>query len=144
MKKFIIASTIAFTLISATAFAGKDDNPAAKTFQKEFKGAEDVKWSEGTDIISATFILSSSRVVAYFSNSGELLGTVRNVLFNQLPLTAIKEINNRFGSTPVFDITEYTTGDDTVYYMYVDTPTKHLKLRVSTAGEISVEKKTKK
>jgi len=146
MKKFIITFAVAATLMTSTAFAapGNGDNPAQATFQKEFKGAEDVKWSEGRDVISASFTLSNSRIVAYFNNEGELLGTARNVLFNQLPLAVIREINNRFGSTPVYDIIEYTCGGETFYNMDADTSTRHLKLKVSASGEISVEKKTKK
>ena len=146
MKKFIIVFAVASILISTTAFAGprSGDNPAEATFQKEFKGAEDVKWSEGREVISASFTLSNSRIVAYFDNSGELLGTARNVLFNQLPLAVIREINNRFASAPVYNIIEYTCGGETFYNMDVDTSTKHLKLKVASDGYISVEKKTKK
>jgi len=146
MKKFIIAFAVASTLITTTAFAGSKywDNPAQTTFQKEFKGAEDVKWSEGREVISASFTLSNSRIVAYFNYSGELLGTARNVLFNQLPLAVIREINNRFGSAPVYDIIEYTCGTETFYNMGIDTSTKHLKLKVTSDGSISVEQKTKK
>ena len=146
MKKFIIVFAVASTLIATTAFARPNygDNPAQVTFQKEFKGAEDVRWSEGRDVISASFTLSNSRIVAYFNNEGELLGTARNVLFNQLPLAVIREINNRFASAPVYDIIEYTCGGETFYHMDVDTSTKHLKLKVASDGYISIEKKTKK
>jgi len=146
MKKFIIAFAAVLTLMTATAFAGPKgiDNPALATFQKEFKGAEDVKWNENRDIISASFTLSNSRIIAYFNYSGELLGTARNVLFNQLPLLVIKEINNRYGSSPIFDITEYSIGSETFYDMAVETSSRHLQLRVSSEGYISVEKKTKK
>src|SRR6266550_4266947 len=132
MKKFIIAFAVASILITTTAFAGPKagDNPAQTTFQKEFKGAEDVKWSEGRDVISASFTLINSRIVAYFNYEGELLGTARNVLFNQLPLAVIKEINNRFASAPVYNIIEYTVSGETFYNMDVDTSTKHLKIKV--------------
>ena len=103
-----------------------------------------MQWTEGKDIISATFVLSDSRIIAYFSSEGELLGTERNVLFNQLPLAVIKEINNRYGDAPVINIIEYTSGLDTFYGMYVDTPTRQLKIKISSEGDVTVEKKTKK
>jgi len=146
MKKSIIVFSAILTVITATAFVGAKPggNPAEATFQKEFNGATNVKWTEGRDVISASFILSDSRIIAYFSSDGELLGTARNVLFNQLPLAVIKEINNRYGNTPVSDITEYTSGLATYYGMYVDTPTKHLKIKISAEGDVTVEKRTKK
>ncbi len=145
MKRSIIVFSAILSVITATAFVGsKGGNPAEATFQKEFSGATDVRWNEGKDVISATFVLSDSRIIAYFTTEGELLGTARNVLFNQLPLAVIKEINNRYGNAPIFDIVEYTSGTDTFYGMMVDTPTKRLKLKISAEGEVTVQQKEKK
>ncbi|HEV8284027.1 MAG TPA: hypothetical protein VGQ09_06940 [Chitinophagaceae bacterium] len=146
MKKFIIAFAAALTLISTTAFADSKEkiNPALTTFEKEFKGATNVKWQEGKEAIKAAFTLNDFRVEAYFSYSGELIGTARNVLFSQLPLTVIKEINNRYGSAPVYDITEYNTEDETFYHMTVELPSKRLNIKATTAGNITVEKRIRK
>jgi len=145
MKKFIVAFAAAVTLISTTAFAGGKEkvNPALSTFQKEFKGAEGVKWNEKKDVITAAFVLNNFRVEAYFSYSGELIGTARNILFNQLPLTVIKEVNNRYGSTPIYEIIEYNTGGDTFYDMTVELPAKKLRVRATQAGDLTVMKKVK-
>lgn len=146
MKKSIIVFSAILSVITASAFAGAKPggNPAEATFQKEFNGATNVQWTEGKDVISAMFILSDSRIIAYFTNDGELLGTARNVLFNQLPLAVIKEINNRYGNAPIADIIEYTSGLQTYYGMYVDTPTKHLKIKITSEGDVTVEKRAKK
>src|SRR5215510_11854776 len=107
MKKFIVASVTVLTLISTSAFAGdKEFNPAQNTFQEQFKGATDVKWQDGKETIKASFALNGYHVEAYFSYTGELIGTARNVLFNQLPLAVVKEINTRYGAAPVYDIIE--------------------------------------
>ena len=146
MKRSIIVFSAILIVITATAFVGAKPggNPAEATFQKEFSGATNVKWTESKDVISASFTLSDSRIIAYFTTEGELLGTERNVLFNQLPLAVIREINNRYGNAPISDIIEYTSGIDTFYGMYVDTQTKHLKLKISSEGDVTVVKKTKK
>jgi hypothetical protein len=145
MKKFFITIAAALTLISTTAFAATGgDNPAETTFQKEFQGASEVKWTKTKETISADFVLGNSRIVAYFNYNGELLGTARNVLFNQLPLNVIREINNRYGSMPVYDITEFSVGGETFYRMDVETPAKDLKLHVTSAGDISVLQRIKK
>jgi hypothetical protein len=145
MKKFIIAFAAAITLISTTAFAvGKEEiNPALTTFHKEFKGAMDVRWNEGKEVITAAFVLNNFRVEAYFNYTGELIGTARNVLFNQLPLAVIKQINNRFESIPVYEITEYNSGGDTFYEMTVELPTKKLRVRATQGGDLSVIKRLK-
>ena len=146
MKKILIAIVAVTTFISTSAFAGEREktNPALTTFQREFKGATNVTWSEGKDAITAAFVLNESRVEAYFDNTGELLGTARSVVFTQLPLAVIQGINNRYESAPVYDIVEYNTGGDTFYQMTVETATKRLVVRASIAGDISVQKKVKK
>ena len=146
MKRSIIVFSAILIVITATAFVGAKPggNPAEATFQKEFNGATNVKWTENKDVISASFNLSDSRIIAYFTTDGELLGTERNVLFTQLPLAVMREINNRYGNAPISDVIEYTSGIDTFYGMYVDTPTKHLKLKISSQGDVTVEKRTKK
>src|SRR5215831_4881367 len=144
MKKFIVASAAVLTLISSSAFAGHGDfNPAESTFQDQFKGATDVKWQEGKETIIASFALNGFHVEAYFSYTGELIGTARNVLFNQLPLAVVKEINTRYGSAPVYDIIEYNSGSETFYQMTVELPTKKLQINATSGGDISVLKKIK-
>jgi len=146
MKRSIIVFAAILTVITTTAFVGAKPggNPAEATFQKEFSGATNVEWTQAKDVISVSFVLSDSRILAYFTPDGELIGTARNVLFNQLPLAVIKEINNRYGNAPISDIIEYTSGMDTFYAMYVDTPTKHLKIKVTAEGDVTVQQKTKK
>jgi len=145
MKKFIIAFGAALTLISTTAFAGGKEkvNPALSTFQNEFKGATDVKWQLGKNVITAGFNFSGLRTEAYFSYDGELLGTARNVLFNQLPLAVIKQIDTRYGTAPVYDIIEYNAGSETFYQMIVELPKKKLEVRATSGGDISVLRKIK-
>jgi hypothetical protein len=146
MKRSIIVFAAILTVITTTAFVGAKPggNPAEATFQKEFSGATNVEWTQAKDVISVSFVLSDSRILAYFTTDGELIGTARNVLFNQLPLAVIKEINNRYGNAPISDIIEYTSGMDTFYGMYVDTPTKHLKIKVTAEGDVTVQQKTRK
>ncbi len=146
MKKFIIVLAAVLTLISATAFAdGKEKfNPALTTFQKEFKGASDIKWEQGRDAIRAVFVLNNFRVEAYFGYTGELLGTARNVLFDQLPLGVIREIGNRYGTAPVYEIIEYNIGAETFYYMTVELPNKKLLVKATSSGDLSVQRKIKR
>jgi len=145
MKKFIIAFGAALSLISTTAFAGGKEkvNPALSTFQNEFKGATDVKWQQGKNVITAGFNFNGLRTEAYFTYDGELLGTARNVLFNQLPLAVIKQIDTRFGTAPVYDIIEFSAGSETFYQMIVELPKKKLEVRATSGGDISVLRKIK-
>ena len=146
MKKSVIAFTALFAILSATAFAQKNanENPALATFQREFKGAENAKWSQQKDFVSVSFALGNSGVIAYFNNSGDLLGTARSILFNQLPLLVIKELNDSYPSASIYNITEYDTNSETFYTMTAETSKRQFKLKVSPNGDILVENKIKK
>src|SRR5947208_2653004 len=99
MKKIIIGLTLLLSLISVTGFATGEEKISPETllsFQKEFKHAENVNWTKVEDIARASFNLNGFHVEAYFEANGQLLGTARNILFNQLPLAVVNSIDNRF------------------------------------------------
>ena len=148
MKRIFIAITAFLMLVSASAFAGngeeKVNNKVLNSFEREFKGASDVKWKAGTEVTKADFVLNDFRVEAFFTNDGELLGSSRNVLYNHLPLSVVKAIMNRFDQAPVYDIIEFNMAGETFYYLNVETDTKKLQLKVTQSGDLFVISKTKK
>jgi hypothetical protein len=147
MKKIIIATVILFTVGCSVSYAtGRDkiDQRVITTFQKEFAGAGDVSWSLSENIIKANFVYNNVRTEAYFNKEAELVGTARNVLFNQLPLAVMKEINNRYGTASVYEIVEYGYRGETIYTMTVELVSKKLKIKANVAGDVWVEKRIKK
>ena len=134
MKKFFIAVAILVTVGCSVSYAtGKEEiNPkVTAAFQKEFAGVGDVNWSVSENIVRANFLYNNVRTEAYYNQDAELVGTARNVLFNQLPLAVIKEINQRFGSAPVYEIVEYTCNGETIYSMTAELASKKLKIKAS-------------
>jgi len=147
MKKIIVGLTLLLSLASITTFARGEEKVSRETllnFKKEFKTAENVSWAVADEVATASFNLNGFRLQAYFDGDGQLLGTARTILFDQLPITVINSINNRFGTAPVYEIVEYTRGAETFYTMTAETTKSKLKLRSTVSGNISLEKKTKK
>ena len=147
MKKIIVGLTLLLGLASFTAFARGEEKVSKETllnFKREFKTAENVSWAMADEIATASFSLNGFRVQAYFDGEGQLLGTARAILFEQLPITVISAINNRFDTAPVYEIVEYTRGAETFYCMTVETVKNKLKVRATSSGNISVDKKIKK
>jgi hypothetical protein len=147
MKKMIVGLTLLLSLASFTTFARGEEKVSPETllnFKKEFKTAENVSWAVADEIATASFSLNGFRVQAYFDSGGQLLGTARTILFEQLPIAVINSINNRFETAPVYEIVEYTCGAETFYNMTVETAKNKLKIRATISGNISVEKKIKK
>jgi hypothetical protein len=146
MKKIIIGMGLFLSVISLSAFATdkKDVNPQVlRSFNVEFVHAENVRWTKAETIYAANFTQNGFRVEAYFNEAGELLGTARNLLFNELPLAVSVAVNKKYGDAPVYEIFEYTVGNETFYRMKVDQPTKIFQVRCGIAGDMSVEKRIK-
>lgn len=147
MKKILIAVAILFTVGCSVSYAtGKDKiNPRIiAVFQKEFIGVSSVSWSVSENLVKANFVYNSVRTEAYFNNDAELVGTARNVLFNELPLSVMKQIDQRFGSIPVYDIVEYSCNGETVYSMTAERASKKLRIKANLAGEVWIERKIRK
>src|SRR4051812_14991754 len=116
MKKLVIALAIVLSFLSPTAFAGGRDKvpsrEAVKTFEKEFKGATNIVWEAGKEVVRVSFNLNNYRVLAFFDDNGELVGTARSVLFDQLPLASMNRLTSRFENGSFYDLVEYTIYGD--------------------------------
>jgi hypothetical protein len=144
MKKIFLALTILATIALNATPKDKISSKVVTSFEKEFSGAADVKWSVSNDVVKANFTYQNSRTEAYFTTEGELIGTARNVLYNELPLAVSKEVEKRFGSAPVYEITEYYNEAGTGYLMTVDLGAKQLKVKSTSSGDVWIVKKMKK
>jgi hypothetical protein len=147
MKKLIatlsLVLTIGITPLLANETSG--DPRMEATFLKQFSGAENVKWTkleEGFEKVA--FTLGGTRVEAYFNNEGELAGTVRNLLFNQLPLTVMQSVNSRFAGATVLETREINNADGTAYRIVLEQKEKKYNLKLNSHGEVLEVSKVKK
>src|SRR5437762_13727069 len=98
MKKIIVGLTLLLSLASFTTFARDEKKVSRETllnFKKDFKAAEKVSWEVADGIATASFNLNSFHVLAYYDEDGQLLGTARTILFEQLPIAVMNAVNNR-------------------------------------------------
>jgi len=147
MKKIILSLAVLLTVGAATAFANNSpgtNEKAVATFKKEFSSAEFVEWSVEDEYSKVSFILGGSRTVALFNNEGELLGTVRDLLYNQLPLAVMSTMDKRFKGSPIYDIREVTNSDGTRYKFTLEEKGKKYSISVFSDGTISDIRKIRK
>src|SRR5215467_9915187 len=114
MKKIIIGMNLVLSLISFSAFGSGEENVSPqvlRAFKTEFINAANVRWQKVEDIYAVDFTQNGFRVEAYFDDTGELLGTERNIMFNELPLAVNVALTERFKDAPVYEIFEYTIGN---------------------------------
>ena len=145
MKKIFIAVAVLFTVgcsVPRATWKGDRINPKIlAVFQKEFVSADDVSWDISGNISKANFVYNNVRTEAYYNDDAELVGTVRSILFAELPLTVMKRVDQRFGSIPVYDVVEYSSDGETIYSMIAERASKKIKITATLAGEVWVEKK---
>src|SRR5690242_4864004 len=118
MKKFLLllSSLLVVGVITSTAQVDPVVDPRVKdSFKKEFPEAQSVKWLNAQDYNRADFIMKDYRLGAFFSKQGELLETHRDLNYNQLPLTVMKELEKNFPGTTFSQIEEISDGSGTKY-----------------------------
>ena|SRR5688572_11495696 len=145
--KRIILSLAAMLTMGAAVFANNlpDGNAkAVATFKKEFSSAERVQWSEDNGYTRASFVLGGTRAIALFNSDGELLGSMRDLVYNQLPLLVISTLEKRFTGSAIFDIRELINGDGTRYKFTLEQKGKKYTASVFPDGSIEEIRKIKK
>ncbi len=139
MKRFFLSLTM-LAIVTTSAFASDDYEVSEKvkqSFKKEFAGAQYVQWAEQGDYMKATFVLAGSRAIAYFSQDGELEGSIRNIFFNQLPLAVITSLNKKFEDVIAIDIAEISNVNGTNYRLTLESKEKKYRVKVDPSGNIT-------
>ena len=137
MKRIFVSLSFMLVVGSTTVFAGDETEVNGKikeSFKKEFAGAEFVKWDEVENYQRATFIFHNHPVIAFFNEGGELLGSARNVLYDQLPLTVIKSFDKRFAEADFLEMYEISNVEGISYGITFETENKRYHVKVNTDG----------
>lgn len=147
MKKILLALSMIMTVGLTGALAAEEtevDPKVLSSFHKEFSFAENVKWVVESDFIAARFSMNDQGFVAYFNTEGELLGTARNILYMQLPLSVIRQIENRFATADISNLVEFTKDNQSSYFMEVEKRGKKFLVQAFSSGNLYVVKRLKK
>ena len=140
----MIISVFVIMMTAGLSFANENPEPGEPVlsgFKKEFSAAENVSWDKQDEFDKATFVLAGRRVVAYFNSNGQLEGCIRDLFFDQLPLSVMTAVDKRYSGADILDVREITNSEGTSYRISLQTKNRKLRLRVSPSGSISdVEK----
>ena len=146
MKKTFV-TLFAFLVIGmgiSIASEKKEVDPKIiSAFQKEFSFAKNVKWELKGEFAQVNFTLNDQGLVAWFSLDAELLGTARNILYMQLPLTVIRSLEQDYTDAGLSGIVEITRSNETFYHIYAERKNKKFLLEAYPSGSITVLKKIK-
>ena len=132
------------TILSASATPG-NENDAVLTFQKQFVGADNVKWTKSEDGFQrVAFTWNSRRMEAYFDRDGEFAGAVRGLFYDQMPLIVIRSIERNFKKPLVLEVREITNTEGTFYSLLMEIKGKKYRVKVDIGGGILDQERVKK
>ena len=137
MKQIILSMCVVLTLSFSSLFANGDFGPNTKAeqrFKMAFPGAEEVKWSQEGTYTKAIFLFYGRGTQALFSADGELLGSVRNVFYADMPVRAMMAIRKRFNNAIPFGVTEVNRLDGTHYRFFVEKGKQRFEGSISPDG----------
>ena len=143
---FLSLALIATVALTAAAKPTPVAEPSVeKTFSQIFAGASHVTWSkEDGQYMKASFLWGEHQTIAYFENNGRLIGSIRGLFFNQLPLTVIRMFNSEFAGHTVIEVREISNEEGTSYSLVTESKDKKYKLRLSAQGNLLDKERVKK
>lgn len=148
MKKLATILTAVAMLFSSFAFATDSDNVNAKVkaaFHSDFSNATSVNWEKISDYYFATFLINNLEVNAAYSEEGELVGTSRPIETSLLPINVLMAVNKKYEGYSIAEKSlELTFQGSTNYYLTATNDRQAVKLKCSTNGAITVERKLKR
>jgi hypothetical protein len=148
MKKRILLLSI--VLVSFTAFSFAADAPAISknvisSFNKQFTSAQDIKWENHVNFVKAQFTMNEMVLFAYFNNDGELLAVTRYISTNQLPLSLLTSLKEKYSEGYwISDLFEIQSDAGTAYYATLQNADQTIVLKSEGIGGWQTFQKVKK
>lgn len=147
MKKILVSVLLMVAVGLTTALAGDEtgiSKQVKENFEKEFAGARSVVWNNLGDYQVATFIFEDVRVEAYFnSETGDLEGAARYILFDQMPLLVLRAFNKNFASTDLLNALEISNTEGVSYLLVAEKENKRYRIKISANGNVLSKTKIK-
>src|SRR5690349_5892255 len=123
MKKVIAGLILGSMILVNSAFANTNDNineKVAAAFKHEFVQAKEVSWQKTDNYFKAVFKLNDDILTAYFSQDGEMMGVVRNLLSTELPINLQTSLKKDFTGYWITDLFEFAKKDASGYYITIE------------------------
>jgi len=160
MKKIFLTIATA-ALFSVNVFAidgGKKSNEAASTasyavqqeFSSDFATATNVIWSITKNCQKVDFVIDGAKKTAFYSLSGDFLGTTQVVTYAAIPAKTQKLIADNYKGYTAGDVIVYQTNttindniDPTSYFVDLKNENHELLVRVTSEGKTEFFKQVK-
>jgi hypothetical protein len=131
-KKFALTAALFLTVGIGSSFAaptGNGSDIVIASFHKEFRTADVLQVDTKRDYTKVTFKMNDVVMFAYYSENGDLIAVVRNILSTQLPIHLLMELKQQHPDCWITDLFEMDTNGQTVYYAAVENSDVKVTLR---------------
>jgi hypothetical protein len=122
-KKFALMAALFLTVGIGSSFATpthNGDDIVIASFHKEFRTADVVQVENKKEYTKVTFRLNDVIMFAYYSEDGDLLAVVRNILSTQLPIRLLMELKENHADCWITDLFELDRNGQTIYYVSLE------------------------
>ncbi len=147
MKRLIFATAMMLTVGLTSSLANTNDNindQVTASFRRDFVSAREVRWQKENNYIKATFTMYGQVMFAYYNDNGELIGVVRNILSDKLPINLMTDLKQNYNERWISDLFEMASDGQSTYYITLESADETLVLKSNGSSGWSVYKRTKK
>jgi hypothetical protein len=137
MKKLFFVAALIFAVGLHSSFADKIETinqRVVASFHRDFDGAKNVSWQSTYTYYKATFSLGEHVLFAYYSQEGDLIAVVRNILSDHLPILLQADLKKQYKDFWITDLFEMATDQQTTYYCSIESAAQTLILRSNGDG----------
>jgi hypothetical protein len=147
MKKLFLALSLLLAVSVSSVFANEGatvNEQVQAAFKKEFPAASLIEWNNPGEYYKATFMLWGHRTEAYFTEDGQLQGSIRSLFYNQLPLAIMTSVDKRFEGAEILDVNEINNSNGTTYSLLLEVGSRKYRVKANATGGITEVNKLKK
>lgn len=139
-KKFALVAALLCTVATGSSFASPADSGKTTSitsgndvvvaiFRKEFRNADLMQVEHAKDYTKVTFRMNGIVMFAYYSDNGDLMAVVRNILSTQLPIHLLMDLKQNHADCWITDLFEMDNNGQTVYYATLENSDIKVTLR---------------
>jgi hypothetical protein len=145
MKKIILSITAAlFTLTIFAAAPTAVSEKVLSAFNKSFKDAKEVVWSEYENFYEVKFTHNRVQAMISYDEEGNILRSRRYYFEDMLPLLIKAKIDKRYSDKKIYGITELASDAEVAYYIILEDDKNWLTVKSDSYGNMTVYQKFKK
>ena len=137
----LLTVTISFSFAAAPVDSMNGQIEAA--FQKDFRNAKLMSTEVHRTFTKVTFRINDMILFAFYSDNGQLLAVIRNILSSQLPIDLMMELKKDYSNYWITELFELNGDGQNCYYVSMENADYKLVLR-STGNDWEVYQKTAK